>query len=84
MDAFGHKKSPEVLGTKMTKDIESDKFTNLVVSWNKYDSTPFNEWVLQVSESYFLSGLTLKMASNFLNCQPAELQAVLNLAMLED
>jgi hypothetical protein len=84
LDALGHKKSPEVLGKKMTKDIESDKFTNLVVAWNKYDSMPFNEWVLQVSESYFLSGLTLKMASNFLNCQPAELQAVLNLAMLED
>jgi hypothetical protein len=66
----------------MTKNLESDKFTNLVVSWNKYDSMPFNEWVLEVSESYFLSGLTLKMASNFLNCQPAELQAVLNLAML--
>jgi len=61
-----------------------DKFTNLVTSWNQFDSTPFNEWVIDVSDNFFRSGLTLKMAANFLNTQPAELQAVINLAALED
>ena len=62
----------------------SDKFTNLVNAWNNFDSKPFNEWVIDVSDNYFLSGLTLKMAASFLDTQPAELQAVINLAGLEE
>lgn len=68
----------------MTSLEGPDKFTNLVTSWNQFDSTPFNEWVIDVSDNFFRSGLTLKMAANFLNTQPAELQAVINLAALED
>jgi hypothetical protein len=68
----------------MTFPEDSDKFTNLVSAWNQFDSMPFNQWVLEVSDYYFRSGLTLKMAANFLNTQPAELQAVINLAALEE
>ena len=68
----------------MTSKESSDKFTNLVTSWNNFDSKPFNEWVIEVAENFFLSGLTLKMAANFLSTQPAELQAVINLAALEE
>ena len=68
----------------MKTEQPTDKFLNLVDAWNKYDSMPFDKWVLDVSESYFLSGLTLKMAANFLKSQPAELQAVLNLAALDE
>ncbi len=68
----------------MTLVDDSDKFSNLVLSWNQYDSTPFNTWVMEVSDNYFRSGLTLKMAANFLGTQPAELQAVVNLAALEE
>ena len=68
----------------MTFPEDSDKFTNLVSAWNQFDSMPFNQWVLEVSDHYFRSGLTLKMAANFLNTQPAELQAVINLAALEE
>ena len=68
----------------MTDYDGSDKFTNLVSAWNEFDSIPFNEWVVEVSDNYFRSGLTLKMAANFLGTQPAELQAVINLAALEE
>jgi len=68
----------------MTSLDGPEKFTNLVTSWNQFDSTPFNEWVSDVSDNFFRSGLTLKMAANFLNTQPAELQAVINLAALEE
>lgn len=68
----------------MTLEEKSDKFTNLVSAWNQYDIIPFNNWVMEVSDNFFRSGLTLKMAANFLNTQPAELQAVVNLAALEE
>jgi hypothetical protein len=68
----------------MTVTEGSDKFTNLVNAWNNFDSKPFNEWIIDVSDNYFLSGLTLKMAASFLDTQPAELQAVINLAGLEE
>lgn len=68
----------------MNSSDNSDKFTNLVDAWNKFDSTPFNDWVIEFSDTYFRSGLTLKMAANFLKTQPAELQAVINLAALDE
>lgn len=68
----------------MTLEEKTDKFTNLVSAWNQYDVIPFNNWVIEVSDNFFRSGLTLKMAANFLNTQPAELQAVINLAALEE
>lgn len=61
-----------------------DKFLNLVAAWNSYDAITFDKWVIEVSEAYFKTGLSLKTAANFLSTQPAELQAVLNLASIDE
>lgn len=68
----------------MTTPGDSDRFTDLVNAWNQFDSQLFDRWVIDVSTTFFLSGLTLKMAANLLETQPAELQAVVNLAALEE
>ena len=68
----------------MTEIQTEDKFSNLAIAWGRYEVTSFDDWVVTVSDCYFKSGLSLKMASNFLGVQAAELQAVLKLAELDD
>lgn len=62
----------------------SDKYSNFLSAWNSYDEVGFNDWVLAVSEAYFRTGMGLKIAAKLLDVRPAELQAALNLAILDE
>lgn len=72
----------------MSEDERSDgplnKYTSLIFAWSAFDDLPFNEWIIGVSESYFRAGVGLKIASAILDVRPAELQAALNLGILDD
>jgi len=62
----------------------SDKYSGLLSAWNDIDNVPFDVWVMNVSESYFRAGIGLNFAARLLNIRPAELQAALNLAILDE
>ena len=62
----------------------SDKYSGLLSAWNDIDNVPFDVWVINVSESYFRAGIGLNFAARLLNIRPAELQAALNLAILDE
>ena len=61
-----------------------DKYSELYKAWNSFHDKSFDSWIIDVSEFYFRSGIGLKLASQILDVQPAELQAALNLATLEE
>jgi hypothetical protein len=60
------------------------RFHPLAVAWNEFDSKSFDEWIMNVSEVYFRSGLDLRQAAKITNTRPAEVQAALKLAVLEE
>ena len=61
-----------------------DKYSELYRAWNSFHDKSFDRWIIDVSEFYFRSGIGIKIASQMLDVQPAELQAALNLAILEE
>jgi hypothetical protein len=63
---------------------KSDKYADLHRAWNSFHDKTFDNWIMDVSEFYFRSGIGIKIASQILGIQPAELQAALNLATLEE
>ena len=58
------------------------RLEGLVKSWNSEAS--FDDWVRSVSDSYLASHQRLEGAAKLLGTTPVELQAVLNLATLDD
>lgn len=56
---------------------------SLLDEWLEVSDRPFDAWVVSVNNAYVSSGLSLKNAARLLSIQPAELQAVTNLANLE-
>jgi hypothetical protein len=68
----------------MTEMQGISKFSDLALAWESYERLTFDKWIIDVSDCFYKNGLNLKIASNFLGVQPAELQAVLKLAELED
>lgn len=64
--------------------VPTDKYLELISSWNAFEDLPFNEWIIRVSDSYFRAGLGLKFSANLLGVRPAELQAALNLGDLDE
>jgi hypothetical protein len=54
----------------------------LIESWSTRGR--FDDWVVDVSEAYIASRLRLEGAAKLLDTTPAELQAVLNLATLDE
>jgi hypothetical protein len=59
------------------------RLEGLITAWaNREDR--FDDWVREVSRAYFSSRLRLEGASKLLGTTPAELQAVLMLATLDD
>lgn len=62
----------------------TDKYLDLLSSWNSFEDVPFNEWIINVTDSYFRAGLGLKFSANLLGVRPAELQAALNLGDLDE
>ena len=66
------------------KETFSDKYSDFRSAWDSYDETAFDNWVLAVSDAYFRTGMGLKFAAKLLDVRPAELQAALNLAVLDE
>lgn len=56
----------------------------LVQAWISRDQVPFADWVRSVSRAFYLNRLTLEGAAILLDTSPAELQAVLHLATMEE
>jgi len=65
-------------------DKKTDKYADLHRAWNAFHDKTFDNWIMDVSEFYFRSGIGIKIASQILGVQPAELQAALNLATLDE
>ena len=61
-----------------------DKFQRLLNSWNNKENLQFDQWLIGLSESFASAGINLKIGAVALNVRPAELQAALNLASLDD
>lgn len=78
--------APELGQNKMSEDISNkpDKYSELYRAWNTFHDKSFDQWIIDVSEYYFRSGIGIKIASQMLGVQPAELQAALNLASLDE
>ena len=61
-----------------------DKFTRLINAWRDREGVLFDQWLINVSNAFATSGMTLKIGAIALDIQPAELQAALNLASLDE
>ncbi len=61
-----------------------DKYSELYSAWSSFEDKTFDRWIIDVSECYFRSGIGIKIASQLLSVQAAELQAALNLASLDE
>lgn len=57
--------------------------TTFVEVWSKRFSMPLNDWVEQVSQTFAEERKGILLASKLVGAEPAELQAVLNLATLD-
>lgn len=53
-------------------------------AWGSRDAATFPEWVREVSRTFVESRLMLEAAARLIRTNPAELQAVLHLATMED
>ncbi len=57
---------------------------SLRVAWQARKTTSFHDWVRAVASQFELSGLSLEAAAQDVSTNPAELEAVLRLALLDD
>jgi hypothetical protein len=62
----------------------SGHIAELMRAWNEKQETPFAVWVRSVSKTYYEIRLNLEGAARLLATNVAELQAVLNLATMDD
>lgn len=61
-----------------------DKFTRLINAWKNHENLSFDQWLANISNAFATTGMTLKIGAIALDIQPAELQAALNLASLDE
>ena len=61
-----------------------DKFSMLVNAWKNVDGLSFDQWLTNISNAFASAGMTLKIGAVVLDVSPAELQAALNLAALDE
>lgn len=61
-----------------------DKFTRLINAWRNNEDLPFDQWLTNISSAFAATGMTLKIGAVALDVQPAELQAALNLASIDE
>lgn len=61
-----------------------DKFTRLINAWRNNEDLPFDQWLTNISSAFAATGMTLKIGAIALDVQPAELQAALNLASIDE
>jgi hypothetical protein len=61
-----------------------DKFIRLINAWQNTEKLPFDQWLTGLSEAFSSAGINLRIGAVALNVRPAELQAALNLASLDD
>lgn len=76
-------KSWEKRNGKKMKQVH-DENSNLAAVWGQKKNQPFYRWVRLVSDAFEASGLKLETASRRLGVSPAELEGVLQLAVLSD
>lgn len=57
---------------------------SFVEIWQSRKDLALDDWIVQVSESYFSHGLGLESSASIAGCQPAELQAAILIATLEE
>lgn len=64
--------------------LVGSRIPELIDAWNEQKSLPFSDWVRSVSRAFYESRLLLEAAARLVRVSPAEFQAVLNLATLDD
>lgn len=64
-------------------DRSGDRVLRFIDTWNR-DRDPFDQWVLDVTLTYTESRLQLEAAARLVRTTPAEIEAVLKLATMED
>jgi hypothetical protein len=62
----------------------TDSNLDLDIVWSRFGSIDFPTWIQQVSDSYNSASKPLAWLAALLDVSPAELQAVLNLALIEE
>jgi hypothetical protein len=65
-------------------NYSEDKFSKLISAWTNVDKLPFDQWLINLSNAFASAGMTLKIGAVVLDVRPAELQAALNLASLDE
>lgn len=65
-------------------EVEENKENKFAEFWGQRNTIPLEEWVNGVSQQYYEARMGLRLSSAVANCDPAELQAVLNLATLDE
>lgn len=70
--------------SELEGNFSEDKFSRLVSAWQNIDGLSFDQWLTNISNAFASAGMTLKIGAVALNVRPAELQAALNLASLDD
>ncbi len=65
-------------------NYSEDKFTKLINAWQNVEELSFDQWLTNISSAFASAGMTLKIGAVALDVRPAELQAALNLASLDE
>lgn len=65
-------------------DVEKNKYDVFIDSWNSRPEKDFHDWVLDLSDSFNDMNIGLKLAAKLIEVRSEELQAALNLSILEE
>lgn len=64
--------------------LEKDKYEVFIDAWESRSTKPFNVWVNDLSDAFNDMNIGLRLASKLIETRPEELQAALNLSILDD
>lgn len=66
------------------QNFEMNKYDAFVQAWNSRGEKEFHEWVLDLSDAFNDMNIGLKLAAKLIEARSEELQAALNLSILEE
>ena len=72
------------MANELVDNYSEDKFSKLINAWNNVEKLSFDQWLINLSGAFASAGMTLKIGAVVLDVRPAELQAALNLASLDE
>ena len=72
------------MSNELVENYSEDKFAKLINAWSNTEKLPFDQWLMDLSGAFASAGMTLKIGAVVLDVRPAELQAALNLASLDE